>query len=141
MSDLVCETVARRAGFAVSVGNWIAPDGSLILGWSESNHWKTINKHWSKENYDDAEMLSIMNKAVADGYLRLVFRADVCFQVGADKLDDLWSELPNYKRMMDLLRTIKDIEVHIFSKTFYAIGIAQSVLDKNLDSLQIREKK
>lgn len=142
MSDVVCEIVARRTGFAVSVGNWIAPDGSLILGDSyNSHHWQTLNKYWGKDDHDDPERLSIMNNAVQDGYIRLVFRADVLFQVGAADMQELWSESPNYKRMRQLLELIRDIEIHVFSREFYVIGIAQTILDKDFDKLQIREKR
>ena len=140
--DLVCEAIARRTGFAVSVGNWIAPDGVLILGWDyESHHWQTLNKFLGKGDHDDPKRLTIMNNAVQEGYIRLVFRADVLFQVGAANIEELWSDSPNYSRMRHLLELIRDIEIHVFSKNFYVIGLAQAILDKDLDKLQRREKR
>jgi len=140
--DLVCELMARRTGFAVSVGNWIASDGSLILGWDyDSHHWETLVKHWEQEAHDDPDRLEIMNNAVQDGFIRLVFRADVLFQVGTSDKEELWSDSPNYRRMMQLLELIRDVEIHVFSKDFYVIGMAQDILDKNWDKLQTREKR
>lgn len=140
--DLVCEVVARKTGFAVSVGNWITPDGSLILGDNyDSHHWQTLIKYWGEKEHDDPNRLTIMNEAVQDGYIRLVFRADVLFQVGAEDMAELWSDSPNYKRMRQILELIRDIDIHVFSKNFYVIGTAQAILDNDSDKLQIREKR
>ena len=82
-----------------------------------------------------------MNMAVDRGYIRLVFRADVLFQVGAENLDDLWSDSPNYHRMMDVLTPLSDVDVHVFSRNFYVIGLAQHIIDRDTERLQIKEKK
>lgn len=145
MSDLICEEIARRAGFQVSVGNWIAPDGGLILGTDyQSHHWETLLMYW-KEPAKQAicqqcdNHLQNMNLAVDQGYIRLVFRADVLFQVGTENINDLWSDSPNYKRMLDILKYLEGVDVHIFSKKFYVIGEARSIIDKDLNKLEIKE--
>jgi len=138
VSEIVCEEIARRAGFGVSVGNWIAPNGSLILGWDyESHHWETLKKHLNIEEIDNH--LQCMNEKVKEGYIRLVFRADVCFHVGAQKKEEIWSDAPNYQRMLSLLRRISEVNIHIFSRTLYIIGQASSIIEKNLGRLQIKE--
>ena len=38
------------------------------------------------------------------------------------------------------LQKISDIEVHIFSKTFYLVGIAQDILNRSMERLQFSEK-
>ena len=145
--NLICEEIARRAGFIVSVGNWITPDGTLILGYDyQSHHWHTLLQHWGDSvnqsmclNCEDH--LQCMNMAVDRGYIRLVFRADVLFQVGAKKMDDLWSDSPNCKRMMDILRPLTDVDVHVFSHNFYIIGLSQHIIDWDIEKLQIKEIK
>jgi len=145
--SLICEEIARRAGFAVSVGNWITPDGILILGHDyQSHHWETLLRYWGESVHqkickDCDDHLQCMNMAVDRGYIRLVFRADVLFQVGAENIDDLWSDSPNYHMMMDILKLLNDVDVHVFSSNFYVIGIAQYIIKKEIDKLQIKEKK
>jgi len=144
VSDLICEEIARRAGFQVSVGNWIAPDGGLILGNDyQSHHWETLLRYWggsvNKKLCGQCENhLQCMNLAVDNGYIRLVFRADVLFQVGAENIEELWSDSPNYARMMDLLKLLTDVDIHIFSKQFYVIGEAQHLVAKDMDKLQMK---
>lgn len=139
MSELFCEEIAHRAGFIVSVGNWITPEGSLITGETyETHHWETIQKHLGNTPKTD-NRLAWMNDRVADGYLRLVFRNDVLFQVGCKKKEEIWDETPNMKIMREVLSKIQDIEIHIFSRTFYIIGSSQDILNRALDKLQIQE--
>jgi hypothetical protein len=139
VSELFCEEIAHRAGFIVSVGNWIAPDGSLITGDNyETHHWETIQKYFGYTPKTDNH-LTWMNEKVAEGYLRLVFRNDVLFQVGCKKKEEIWDETPNMKAMREVLKKIPEIEIHIFSRTFYMIGSAQNILNKALDKLQIQE--
>ncbi len=144
MSDLICEEIARRAGFQVSVGNWIAPDGELILGTDyQTHHWETLLAYWGNNvNQDFCKVcenhLQCMNCAVDQGYIRLVFRADVLFQVGATDIQDLWSNRANYVRMMSLLRPLTDVDVHIFSRSFYVIGLTQHIIARETGKLQIR---
>jgi len=143
VSEIICEKVAHKAGFIVSVGNWIAPDGSLIVGKNyEEHHWETIVRHLGSE--PDAENnLQWMNEKVDEGFIRLVFRVDVMFQVGCLEVDEIWSESPNFKTLMKVLARLYDIrgDIHIFSKSFYAIGLAEDIVSKNLDRLQIRVRK
>ena len=143
MSELVCETVAHRAGFAISVGNWICPDGALILGFDyDSHHWQTLSKYLetNAELCEKCEnSLVCMNLTIERGFIRLVFREDVCFQVGAKDIDELWSDVPSYKMMMTIIGRLEDIEMHIFSKRFYIIGKGKSVVRKSIDDLQIRK--
>lgn len=140
MPELFCEEIAHRAGFTVSVGNWIAPDGSLITGENyETHHWETIQKYLGYTPKTDNHLLW-MNEKVAEGYLRLVFRSDVLFQVGCQNKEALWGDSPNMKMMREMLNKIPDIEIHIFSRTFYIIGLAKDILDKAFDKLQIKEK-
>lgn len=144
MAELICETVAHRAGFAVSVGNWITPDGSLIVGLNyESHHWETLSEYFkTHENFCDQceNNLSCMNLAIDKGFIRLVFRQDVCFQVGAKNIEDLWSEDPSYRIMMSIIERLDDIEVHIFSRDFYVIGQGHFITHKRMDDLQIQIK-
>jgi len=137
VSEIICEDLAHRAGFAVSVGNWISPDGTTISGWNyESHHWETLKKYIGD---DSDNPLSYMNLKVSEGYIRLVFRVQVLFQVGCINKEDLWSKKPQYARMRDILGKLKGSEIHIFSKKFYVIGLAEDILDKKISKLQIRE--
>ncbi len=140
MSELFCEEIAHRAGFTVSVGNWITPDGALIVGKSyDTHHWETIKKHLGFEP-ETENHLSWMNDQVTAGYIRLVFRNDVLFQVGCKKKEEIWKESPNNTMLRDILKKIPDIEIHIFSRTFYIIGLACDILVKDWSKLQIKEE-
>jgi len=137
--ELFCEEIAHRAGFAVSVGNWISPDGILITGEDyESHHWETIKKYIGYEPKTDNH-LGWMNEQVRNGYIRLVFRNDVLFQVGCSTKEEIWGDESNMTMMRTVLEKIPDIEIHIFSRTFYVIGMSQDILNKNMDTLQIQE--
>lgn len=139
MSELFCEEVAHRAGFTVSVGNWITPDGALITGKSyDTHHWTTIKEHFGYEPETDNH-LAWLNQQVAAGYIRLVFRHDVLFQVGCKKKEEIWGESPNVIMMRTILQKVPDIEVHIFSRTFYIIGLSCDILTKEWRKLQIQE--
>lgn len=141
MSELVCEEIAHRAGFVVSIGNWIAPDGTLIVGEDyENHHWETLIRHLGYEPQTDNN-LRFMNEKIQEGFIRLVFRSDVFFQVGCEEKEDIWNESSNTQVMMEILAKISDIEIHIFSKYFYIIGMAQDILNQSWDDLQIREEK
>ena len=141
MPELFCEEIAHRAGFIVSVGNWITPDGILILGNSyETHHWETIKKFLNVEPVIE-NYLTWMNEKVYEGFIRLVFRNDVLFQVGCEKKEDIWSDEPNLTMMREILKRLPEIEIHIFSRTFYVIGLSKNILDKSLDKLQIQEVK
>lgn len=138
MCEIICESLAHRAGFSVSVGNWIAPDGTLISGESyESHHWETLVKHLTINN-EIENHLQYMNEKVAEGYIRLVFRADVLFQVGCAEMDALWSESPNYGQMIEILKKLGDVDIHIFSSKFYIIGSASKIVSRMFGDLQIR---
>ena len=140
MEEVVCEEIAHRAGFTVSVGNWISPEGLLIVGENyDTHHWETIKKHLGHEPEADNH-LRWMNEQVSNGYIRLVFRADVFFQVGCDAKEDIWSEKVNLKKLREILSRIPEIEIHIFSKNFYIIGLADDILNRRIDRLQIQEK-
>lgn len=139
MSDVICENLAHRAGFIVSVGNWIAPNGDLVTGTDyDHHHWETIVKYLDITPETD-NRLSLMNQKVEEGYIRLVFRADVMFQVGCQNKEELWGNSPQFKRMIEILSKLGDTEVHIFSKTFYVIGTADNISGKKLKMLQIKE--
>lgn len=139
MPELFCEEIAHRAGFTVSVGNWIAPDGALITGKNyETHHWETIKEHLGYES-ETTNHLTWMNQQVLEGYIRLVFRNDVLFQVGCKKKEEIWAESPNIITMRDILQKISDIEIHIFSRTFYIIGLSCNILAKKWKELQIQE--
>lgn len=140
MDDFIGERIAHEAGFTVSVGNWIIPDGSLIVGKNyESHHWETIQEYYQNK-LNPENQLNWMNNMVGKGFIRLVFRDEVFFQVGCFRKEDIWEDYPNYQRMIDILRKIPKVEVHIFSKTFYLIGLAENFVNKKLDELQIQEK-
>ena len=139
MPELFCEEIAHRAGFIVSVGNWIAPDGTLITGEDyETHHWETIKKYLGFEPETDNH-LTWMNRKVDEGYIRLVFRHDVLFQIGSKKKEEIWSEQSNLTMMRSILEKIRDVEIHIFSRTFYVIGLSRNILNKAMDKLQIQE--
>lgn len=142
MSDLVCEKIARKAGFAVSVGNWIAPDGTLISGTNyKTHHWETIQEYLGKKIQTDNQ-LQYINNLVDSGFIRLIFRADVCFHIGALNIEDIWSNNTNYTvmiKMLSLISNIEDIDVHIFNQFFYVIGSAKDIVEKNLAKLQIKD--
>jgi len=139
LKEVLCEEIAHKAGFPVSVGNWIAPDGSLISGTNyETHHLETIQEYLDYIPKTDNH-LTWMNQQVTEGYIRLVFRNDVLFQVACKKKEEIWEEFPNIVMMRDILAKIPDIEIHIFSKTFYIIGLAKDILDRQLDKLQIHE--
>ncbi len=139
MSELLCEEIAHRAGFVVSVGNWIAPNGRLIIGENyESHHWETIKKHVGYEP-EVENYLTWMNQQVQEGYIRLVFRNDVFFQVGCVEKEEIWGDSPNIMTMRSVLERISDIEIHIFSQNFIIIGYAKDILSQNWAKLQIKE--
>ncbi len=139
MLELPCEETAHRAGFVVSVGNWISPGGDLIIGENyESHHWETIKKYLGKS--ETGNYLSWMNQKVQDGFIRLVFRDDVLFQVGCRKKEEIWNDDLNMKVMREILGRILDVEIHIFSSTFYVIGYAKDILERNYAILQIKEQ-
>lgn len=142
MSELICEELAHKAGFPVSVGNWIAPNGDLILGKEDQHHWETLVEYWGKEPETD-NPLQLMNDTVDDGFIRLVFRSEVMFQVGALGIEDLWGDQPQYCRMMMILEKLSNYaaDVHIFSRHFYVIGTARDIFQQNLGKLQIKVKK
>lgn len=141
MSELFCEEIAHRAGFIVSVGNWISPNGMLITGKDyESHHWETIQKYLGYETETDNH-LTWMNEQVLAGFIRLVFRNDVLFQVGCKTKESIWSDVARFCTMRRILESILDIEIHIFSKDFYVIGISQDILNKSMGNLQIQEAR
>ncbi len=80
-----------------------------------------------------------MNDKVKEGFIRLVFRADILFQVGCEKKKDIWSKQPNYRCMIDILRKLNTIEAHIFSKSFYIIGQSRFIVNKEMKKLEIKE--
>ncbi len=136
--EVICEEIAHRAGFIVSVGNWIAPDGTLIVGKDhEKHHYDTLLEHCE---CNEDNRIRWMNDKVQEGYIRLVFRADVFFQVGCETLDDLWGNEPNIEKMISILKNLTGIDIHIFSKTFYVIGLAEYIVNKQTDKLEIRQK-
>ncbi len=141
-----CEDIARKAGFAVSVGNWIAPDGSLILGEScDTHHLDTLEIYLKCgpkkcfQEYKKRNCLHCMTERVSEGFIRLVFREEVLFQV-ACTMGNLWSNEPNLNRLMDILKRLEDVVIHIFSRTFYIIGKSQDIVSQSLDKLEIRKK-
>lgn len=139
MPELFCEEIAHRSGFTVPVGNWITPDGALITGRNcETHHWETIKEYIGYEPKTDNH-LSWMNQKVAEGYIRLVFRNDVLFQVACNKKEEIWSEQPNITTMRDILQKIPDIEIHIFSRTLYIIGLSCDILAMEWSKLQVQE--
>ena len=141
MEEAICETVAHKAGFAFSVGNWISPDGMLITGEHDyTHHFETLINYLDKiENTDND--LKLMNEYVEKGYIRIVFRNDAMFHINAVDMEEIWGDSPNYKRLILILNRLNNIEIHIFSKMFYIIGFAQYIVAHDLDSLEIRKKK
>ncbi len=74
------EETAYLAGFSSSVGNWIAPNGDLIIGKGDTDHYKTLADYLGEPDTDNP--LKWMNQRVEkDGFIRLVFRNEVWFQL------------------------------------------------------------
>ncbi len=139
MIEAECEQIARRAGFLVSVGNWISPDGTLIFGKNyKSHHWETIQEYLGETPETD-NYLAWMNDKVLEGFIRLVFRHNVFFQVDIKEYEDLWGDAPNIVRLREILEKLAEIEIHIFGKTFYLIALAQDILGRNMHIMQIKE--
>lgn len=130
-----CEQLAQRAGFDVSVGNWILPDGGLIKGENyETHHWETIKKYI--DNQCDNQ-LKLMNQKISEGYIRVVIRTDLSFQMHGS-LDDIWSDKPNCKTLINILKKVNSVDVHVFSKTFYVIGTSKNIAKCNKEDLEIK---
>lgn len=141
MSEVECEQIAHRAGFVVSVGNWISPDGTVILGTNyESHHLETIQEYLG-EQPEDGTHLKWMNDLVLLGFVRLVFRTTVFFQVGIRGIDGLWSDAPNMVRLREILDKLHGVDIHIFSRSFYVIAFAEDILSQNRKLMQIKEEK
>ena len=144
MPEIICAEIAHRAGFRTSVGNWISPDGSLITGRNyEEHHWETLVRYLGHEP-ETENNLQYMHGKVQEGFIRLVFRADVLFQVSCDDIEQIWDDRPNHRMMMEVLeklRDLSDMDVHIFSERFYVIGKAKDIADHRLDRLQTRVNK
>ncbi len=139
MDENLCDEIAHRAGFRVPVGNWVAPNGTLILGENyETHHWETIKKHLNVES-EPENSLQYMNDRICEGYIRIVIRLDVLFQVSGETIDVVWSNQPNFLRMKDILSKLGDTEIHIFSKKFYIIGSATDICEDRKDRLQIKQ--
>jgi hypothetical protein len=140
--EIICEEIAHQAGFIVSTGNWIAPDGGLILGkHHDEHHWETMTQYLGYEPKTE-NSLQWMNEQVSLGFIRLVFRADVMFQVGCVNVEDIWSDTPNYRTMLRILEKLKGIgDVHIFSHNFYIIGKANDITKHGTKNLQIKVYK
>lgn len=135
---LICEELSHAAGFGESVGNWIAPNGELITGGPEEHHYETLIKYLGCNPPEN--QLRWMNEKVEEGFIRLVFRGDVVFQVNAKELDEIWGSRPNYKRMMEVVHNLEtlDADVHIFSRALYVIGHARDIGVRAMDKLQVR---
>ncbi len=144
MPEIICAEIAHRAGFSVSVGNWIAPDGALITGHNyEEHHWETLVRYLGHEP-EVENNLQYMHEKVNEGFIRLVFRIDVLFQVGHKEMNDIWNDQPNNKAMIEVLKRLSDLvdtDIHIFSEHFYVIGKANDIADHKMDGLQVRINK
>jgi hypothetical protein len=140
VSELFFEETAHRAGFIVSVGNWITPDGKLILGQNnDTHHWETIKEYFGYEP-ETENRLTWMHERIDEGFIRLVFRNDVLFQVGCKLKEEIWGDSPNYEMLMGILKKLENVEIHIFSRKFYILGFAENILNNKLELLQIQEE-
>lgn len=140
MPELICEEIAHQAGFSVSVGNWISPNGDLILGTNyDTHHWETLKEYLNFDT-DIDNHLKYMNDRVQDGFIRLVFRSDVLFQVACKKKEDIWGEIPNLIKMREILEKISSVEIHIFSRNFYIIGLSRYILRQDMEMLEVKEQ-
>lgn len=143
MAELICEELAHAAGFTASVGNWISPNGDLISGDEGQHHLETLLQYVHRDEAPE-NGLHWMNECVELGFIRLVFRHDVMFQIGAYAVDDLWGNKPNYQRMRDVLNGLTehtDVDIYIFSRAFYVIGSAESILNRRMDRLEVRNNR
>ncbi len=135
-----CEDLAGLAGFAYPVGNWIAPNGDLILADSpETDHCETLSSYLDHSDLGDNK-ISWTNSKVEEGYIRLVFRHDIMVQVNCVKKEELWDEKPNLKMLMEILSRLSSAEVHLFSKKFYLVSSADNIIGRNFDRMVISEK-
>jgi len=100
------EQVAHLAGFPFSVGNWIAPNGHLIIGDKDSDHYSALVVHLG-ESPDKENSLKWMNdKVEQEGYIRLVFRNEVWFHTNCKNKESIWEPQLNFQRMVDILKQI-----------------------------------
>lgn len=138
MEENLCDEIAHRAGFVVPIGNWITPGGALIVGKNyTTHHWETIKKYLNIED-DINDNLRYMNDIIIEGYIRIIIRFDMLFQVHGD-INVVWSDAPNFVRMRDILDKLGNTEIHIFSKTFYMVGFAEDICKKAKNRLQIKQ--
>ncbi len=143
MSELICEQLAHSAGFPESVGNWIAPNGDLIYGRGNKHHLTTIMEYRGVSR-EPENALHWMNQCVNEGFIRLVFRCDIVFQVDCSEVVEIWGERTNYRRMREILSNLllhDDVDIHIFSQNLYLIGSACSIIEKKMNNIQIKENR
>lgn len=139
MDENPCDDIARQSGFVVPVGNWITPNGDLIFGTDhDTHHWETLKQYLVIEGEVDNN-LHYMNERICEGYIRIVIRFDVLFQVHGEDISVVWCDKPNFLRMRYILGKLGDTEVHVFSKKFYMIGSAMDVCNHVLQRLQIQQ--
>ena len=128
--------LAQKAGFKVPFGNWISPDGTFIISDSEENqHCQTLQSYLNETPGDNH--LTWMNNHVTKGFIRIIFRNDIMCQVPG-VMEDLWSEEPNFKKLLFILHRLDDTEVHVFSREFYIIGIAKDISHGRIDECKVR---
>ena len=144
MEPDIDEVLARKTGFLYPHGNWITPEGGLIISENKDLcHFDTLTHHLGI-TADPEIKLSWNNQKISEGYVRLLFAksqshaAYVLFQVGFSDIDQIWSQDPCALKIQHILdRLDSPIEVHLVSKSFYILGGSSDILSKNTNALKV----
>lgn len=131
-------SLAQSVGFLHPKGNWIAPNGSLLIAESAyDGHTDTICRCCSFQRPEDD--LPWKNEKVDGGYIRLLFDDNyVLFQTNLLSIEQLWNNTEqNYMKMLYIIQRIPSVKVHILSKSFYAIGLSQDIVRRNQNAIYI----
>lgn len=126
----------NKIGFKVPFGNWIAPDGTFIISDHPDHQHAYTLEHYLGEK-PTVNPLRWMNEHVEQGFIRIIMRDYVMFQVSGH-LEDLWSSVITYQKLRYLLKLLGDTQIHIFSSFFYIIGRASDIKEKRISLCELR---
>lgn len=149
MGPDIDEVLAQKTGFLYPHGNWITPDGKLVISQKRNLcHFDTLTEYLGVTE-NPKKLLSWNNQKVAEGYVRLLFahfppsKEYVLFQVGFLDVDLIWSSqdscISKMRFIIDCLNP--DTEVQIVSKGFYVLGLSKDTLSKNVEALKVKITK
>lgn len=148
MEQDIDEVLAQKTGFIYPHGNWITPDGNLVISQKRNLcHFDTLTDYLDIET-DREKLLSWNNQKVSEGYIRLLFahfppsKKYVLFQVGFLDIDLIWSSQNACRKTLFIIDCLDpDTEVHIVSKEFYVLGSSKDILSKNTEALKVKMTK